>query len=560
MPITPVVVSYDIADILGVDYDATRGRTSVYVSTNIPDGVLVDTDSNQIRLDGAKGAVATDGTGSVTLWPTNAATNPTAFQYYFTIDYIPRGAGKHEHKTLGPYSITAAADLADLVDEQEVPPTYLSTVTALLDEYVEQAEAAAALAEDISNIATPDALVETLIENPASLTSAALSATIDAAVEPLATDLAAVPAAIAAEVDPLRPVATFADLPKWSKALMDVRNGTADAKILVAGESTYAEFADLADFHRGIPINLASMLNSYFVPSAKGLCIPLSNIAGAVGPGAVDGNRWNLGSGWARVGGSALNYGFGGHSAYSNGTTTNPLVFGETQVTADTFDVFYMNGPAATFSVTATGGSTTTITTTGPLDAPSIRKVTVTAASASTTNTVTTARVSGGEVYILAVEPSLSTVKKVRVGGAGVQGTTAADWANDPTYFGAIPCIKAYAPHLTFICLGINSALVPETTPNFISNMQALITAAQISGDVILVTAPRSGDSRLSVELAYETALRALGLPILEFGAHMVSYAAYQAQGFAGGDNIHLNDRGNWDMTQQHFQALARVS
>lgn len=167
MPITPVTVSYDIADILGVDYDSTRGRTKVYVSTNVPGALIVDTDSNQIRLDGAEGTVGTDGTGSVSVWPTNAATNPTAFQYYFTIDYIPRGSGKHEHKRLGPFSITASANLADLAQEQEVPPTYLSTVTALLDGYVDDAqtarnEAVAARAGIVGDLTATDSQVATL--------------------------------------------------------------------------------------------------------------------------------------------------------------------------------------------------------------------------------------------------------------------------------------------------------------------------------------------------------------------------------------------------------------
>lgn len=193
MPITPVTVSYDVADILGVDFDATRNRTSVYVSTNVPDDVIVDTDSNQIRLDGGRGSVNTDGTGSVSLWPTNAATNPTAFQYYFTIDYIPRGSGGHVKKELGPFSVTADANLADLVEEQAVPPTYLTTVTTLLDGYVteasgfaDDAETSAAASEQarldaealvLSDLGTTDGQTRALIENPASQTAVALSTT-----------------------------------------------------------------------------------------------------------------------------------------------------------------------------------------------------------------------------------------------------------------------------------------------------------------------------------------------------------------------------------------------
>lgn len=165
MAVTLVDLTFDLADLIGTDFD-TR-RTKVWIETNVDNDAIVDPDTGTIRLGDAKVTLNSDGTGTVAdLWATNSTgTNPTGWQYRVWVDYA-RGSDKRRAKwTSGWFSLTATSDLADVVEEQFVPPTYLSTVTELLDGYVADAEAARDAAVDISNISTSDEVVEALVLN-----------------------------------------------------------------------------------------------------------------------------------------------------------------------------------------------------------------------------------------------------------------------------------------------------------------------------------------------------------------------------------------------------------
>lgn len=191
MPIGTATVTFDIADHLGNDFDPRR--TKVWISTNIPGDTIIDTDGNKIRLGSGSVTVNADGTGSAVVWVPGVTTNPASWQTTIHVDYPDRNAPKGRGvKPLGPFTITANADLADLVAEQEVPVAYLTTVTAELDAKVAAAEAARDAAVDISNISTSDTAVEALVKNTGGagpLTSAALAASIGAS---LADDVAPV--------------------------------------------------------------------------------------------------------------------------------------------------------------------------------------------------------------------------------------------------------------------------------------------------------------------------------------------------------------------------------
>jgi len=149
MALATATITYDIADLTGVDFDARRTR--VWVTTNIPDGTIADTAGNQVRLGDGRGTLADDGTGSVTVWVPGAGSNPASWQTSLHVDYQPRGGGGRAVRTFGPFTITADANLADLVAEQAVP--------------------AAAVGGD--------AAVAGFVSSPSSATAAALSASID---------------------------------------------------------------------------------------------------------------------------------------------------------------------------------------------------------------------------------------------------------------------------------------------------------------------------------------------------------------------------------------------
>lgn len=194
MALSTGTLSGDLADLLGNDFDSRR--TKVWITTNVPGDTLVDKDGNKVRLGSGVIPFAADGTFSASVWLPGADGNPTSWQTYVNVSYPDPGSRSRVLRAFGPFTITASSNLADLIAEQEVPPTYLSAVTAQLDTYVDAAEGHATAAQTarvgaeaardeaqalvLSDLGTTDGQTRALIENPASQTSAALTASTDA--------------------------------------------------------------------------------------------------------------------------------------------------------------------------------------------------------------------------------------------------------------------------------------------------------------------------------------------------------------------------------------------
>lgn len=127
MALATGTLTFDLADLLGVDFDARR--TKVTLTTNVENDTLVDKAANKIRLGGGKVTLADDGTGSAVVWLPGADGNPTSWQTYVNVDYADTATRGRQTRTFGPFTITATADLADLIAEQEIPPTYPTMLT-----------------------------------------------------------------------------------------------------------------------------------------------------------------------------------------------------------------------------------------------------------------------------------------------------------------------------------------------------------------------------------------------------------------------------------------------
>lgn len=359
-----------------------------------------------------------------------------------------------------------------------------------------------------------------------------------------------------AAVADLSPVVSAAAFPTFRKALASVRAGVRDAKVLCIGDSTTAGVgADPANvFNHGgpgsYPYQLARLLGAY-VPAASGLGIPPSKISGS--PDV----RWTPGSGWATG-----NFAWGNGSAYvtTQGATAALTFTGG--VLADTYDIYYLqNAGLGSITVQATGGNATTTNTVG---AAAVKKVTVSAGAASATNVVTITPAGNlAPVLIIGVESSLSTTRKVRVGNAGVGSSTSAQWVALPNDFGGIPAIKAYAPDLTIISLGINDTNGGVAPADFGTALRAIIAAAKVSGDVLVLpplpfTAAGPAAS-IALEKQYAATAAALG-PMLDL---------YSRTGLPGtdtakdlgmmADSVHPNAVGYADLAQFLATKLAAV-
>lgn len=352
-------------------------------------------------------------------------------------------------------------------------------------------------------------------------------------------------------------------LPNWRLALGKIQAGTAtaDAKLLLVGDSTTRGngcAASGAVIPCSYPFVLDTLMKARSLIAAHGLetCQPSDA-------------RWVFagGGGWVQT----AQYAFGGSSINGAGATCGTGTgaggtFTYTPTTGDTydsFDVYFMRGNSGgvnfsggTCTITATGGSPTAQSTTGTAG---IGKVTVTAASAATTNAVTVVDTTAG-CYIAAIEPFLSTTHKIRVGNAGVGQSHSVGWSNAATFY-SIQAIELYAPTLTVVSLGINDATISTSASSFTANIQAIITAAKVSGDVILMSFPPSQNTpQTTYEPQYNTALRSLAaannIPFIDtYSAWGQSY--WTAQMF---DAFHPQAGGYWDIASSIDAFLATIN
>lgn len=333
------------------------------------------------------------------------------------------------------------------------------------------------------------------------------------------------------------------DLPGWRKARARVLGRAGDAKVLCIGDSTVWGSGATVAGPESWPGRLAAVLRGMGLPSAQGLSAP--PIAAATDA------RWAPGTGWP----DARNFGFAGVTAWRANSPAGNLVYADPDVVADRFDVYYMrNTSFGTLTMTATGGSAVVQNTAG---AAGILKATVSAASPSAANALTIAAT--GQVYVVAIEPWLSTTSTIRIGNAGVPSTTLLSW-NDATTFKSLQAIAAYAPDLTIIGLGVNDAGTTGAgidAATYMSRLSGLVTAAALTGDVVCLTpVPSQTASQAASEASYQAALIASTYPVIDLFGRAGSYAAMNALGFMA-DDRHPNSRGYGDLVLPIAAALA---
>lgn len=406
------------------------------------------------------------------------------------------------------------------------------------------------LVPDIVGVLTgEDAAVSTLVNAPASDTRTALNGLIesgaDARIE--VADLIA-----GGRKLPIKRV-TNLFLPKWDAAIQLMRAGVRDAKILCVGDSTTAGVGggtDASYVQAGSwPHHLVGLLNDGFWYAANGLQTPRATSGGT----PVD-TRWTLGAGWSKGDGANATtayIGFGGMGSnyWASFDAAETLTFNDPRIEADTFDIYYLTttGTGAEFTAQATGGAVSASTPTGGLAAKGIGKLTVSAGSLATTNVVTIdPGGSAGAVYIVGIEPYRSgATKRIRVGNAAASGSYAFRWAgysdnNSSNTWNSLYAIRAYAPDLTIIDLGINDADPSRETlaTTFDAYIGDIIAAAQYSGDVLLKTfIPVAGREAMMDQ--YAEKLRAHNLALVDIYEAWGTAEEADAAGFVHPDGIH---------------------
>lgn len=344
-------------------------------------------------------------------------------------------------------------------------------------------------------------------------------------------------------------------LANWHAGVSAVLAGERDAKLLVVGDSTAGGVGggSASSFIQANswPSKMVPLLDRLIAPTAHGLAAPPSNSGAVTSP--YD-SRWTLGEGWTwrRTDDTDKAIGFGGKgTSVRGGAGGGLLVFGDPRIMADAFDVWIVvnnGGTGATYSMQATGGAVVTGQTFSQ-PAAKLVKVTLEAGSAATTNTVTIERTGGsGAIYVVGIEPYLSTSRKIRVANAGISGSNTAGWLTRPpqdTPWHGLGLIEEYAPDLTIIDLGINDADPANVTSpaTFAANLAQIIAAAQVSGDVILKSMIPSDATRHAHEALLVAELAKFGLPMVDtFGYYGTWDSALMTDGVHGNASMYTDE------------------
>jgi lysophospholipase L1-like esterase len=349
-------------------------------------------------------------------------------------------------------------------------------------------------------------------------------------------------------------------LPKFRTAIAKVKSGQANCKILCLGDSTTfgtgsnnSNVGNLKPL--AYPTQLQAMMNSAGINSHSNSFMGYgstsfeNNGSGANDARIVMGSSW---SGW-------INPAFGGTLFENTGSTTNSLAFTPT-LPVDTFVITYLTATGnGTFSAGVNSGTPTNQNTNSGSGF-----ATLTVTGTLGINTLNLKYVSGGTVFIQGVEAYDSSKKWADFVNAGWSGAQAGDIAGNVAFYSPIGGLEFFAPDLTLLNIGINDWNGSTTLANFQTNVQSVITACKLSGDVIIVSPAPTASSQTpsTTQQGFVTVLSNLAntnkVPFIDWWTRMGPQANNTAMYWTG-NNVHPNMIGYSDNAQDIFNMIGNL-
>lgn len=331
-------------------------------------------------------------------------------------------------------------------------------------------------------------------------------------------------------------------------------------RVLCVGDSTTAGIWSNGSFNvdgvvKSYPTQFTTLLNGAAVPASAHSFMGGHNIGTVAQATAFDPRL-------AAVGdvSTDINVGVLGGDPYVL-NTTGVLKFTPTGP-VDTYDVFYatksgLGGFVASFDG-APGGL---IVATG--SAEGVGKSTVRGTFGQHTLTLTANNT--GVVYVIGIVAYTSAARTLDVVNAGWSGGKITNMANAVNGWSSANAIPAVAPALTVIDCTINDWLNATPIADYTVAMQALITKAKASGDVVLMIGPPTGGTVNAAQVAGITGANyglasQNNLPVFDVPARWGSYAAANARGFYGaGEVVHPSALGYGDIASGLTASLLAV-
>jgi len=342
-----------------------------------------------------------------------------------------------------------------------------------------------------------------------------------------------------------RPIAPW--LPKWGAARANVLAGISNAKLLCLGDSTTAGFG-------ARPGNVNSIAYSY--PTV------LANLLTAAGLNSSWQSRWadnnSALSGYTINSWDARCNGGDGYAPYPlptlggglfMGTAPYTMAFSFTPATPfDKVDLYdTTTGTAATYVANISGVGTITPSQAA---APALRMQTISATLGS--NSLIVAPTSANPSFFIGAIAYNSAVKEVSIINAGFGGGTAGTFNSGTDAWSPLNVLGFLAPDLTIIDLTINDAILDTALANYMTNLEAIVVKAKLSGDVILLGGVPIDPSYGGATLAKQTAINNIAAAIAaKNGANYISmfdlwgsFTAINNAGWSSDLQIHPNAAG----------------
>ena len=380
--------------------------------------------------------------------------------------------------------------------------------------------------------------------------------------------------------DPANSIYTFSNFKttntrKLRAALARVQSGVGpdgvflcigDSKTAGAGATTAGSY--VGAYPNSYPVQLAKLLTSRGTNAGWNSWFCDHNVNSVATLPQYDA-RWTLGAGWL-TGGAYWACGPG--YCLTNRTTTNVAALTPT-VAFDGIELYYITGGGfGTFKIDVDGGSA--LGTYNTWTSEGVTKVTITGL-ANTTHTINFTPTSvGSGIFIYGLRILNSTAPKIDVCNWGAAGSTSSSWLpNAHPWEGVMPLKDGkIGQDCSFIDIQINDLLVasPDVT-SYTANMQEIITAAKVSGDVVLLnTYPgntAAGGFYVNTDGAifntFQQALYGLAMtndcPIISLKQRWTSYNVSQPLGYYSDTTVHGSRQGYGDVAQTVTQLITSV-
>lgn len=355
-----------------------------------------------------------------------------------------------------------------------------------------------------------------------------------------------------------------ANLRKFRAALARVRAGTGRGSIVFVGDSTTAGAgagSGGAGNYNGAwaktyPRAVAARLATVFPTSDQSFLMDQGVANQSIAYPAYD-PRVTMGANWSQT-----SSGLAGNMFRFTAGAVNNLTFTPTGQ-FDTIVLYSIRAAGqGSFNVTLDAG--TAVGTINGNTNPSITLVT-TYTVAKGTHTINIVPVNDGPLNIVGIKTYDSTIPAIDIIQAGLHGATSGGTSSSQNPWSGVPLLGTLAPSLTVLCLTINDSNAGTALATYTTNMQAIITAAAASGDVVLmVGAPSNTTAATDGTLdRYISVLRSLSrtnaIGLIDLKAIWGSYAITNPL-LPYNDTLHPGPLGYQDIGSIVATAIARVA